>query len=241
LLAGGAFGVGFTAIGLFALARLLWLLFRSTSSDMLVPQVIATVAFFLPGVIALVWSLRRYRRVVTLFEGGLFVTDARGRGRAIAWHDVNGVTHKILRVYEPQMLGESRLVDIQDEYTLLLRNSEKVHIDYHFADVDALGQVILQRTTEALLPAMRQAFYAGQSLGFGPIAIDRHRVHVGGSALGWEEITSLAWKTGLLASDRAYLHVNRAGAWMAWAKVPVDEVVNYQVLMALARELHKVE
>ncbi len=239
LLVGAAFGVGFTAIGLLGLARLLLLVFRGADSGTLVVQVIAVATFFLPGAIAIVWSLRRYRRVVTLCEGGLHVTDARGRGRSIAWHDVNGVTHKILRVYRPQLLGEPELVDIQDEYTLLLRNNEKVDVDYHFADVDALGQVILQRTMEALFPAMRQAFYAGQSLGFGPIAVDRYGVHVGGNALGWAEVASLTWKPGLLASDRAFLHVNRAGAWMAWAKVPVAEVVNYQVLMALARELNK--
>ncbi len=239
LLAVATFGVGFTAIGLFGLGRLLFAVARGAGSDTIVTLVIAAPAFLLPGAIALVWALRRYRRVVTLCQGGLHVTDARGRCRSIAWHDVNGVTHKIVRVYQRQMLGEPVLVDVQDEYTLLLRNNEKVHVDYHFADVDALGQVILQSTTDALLPAMRQAFYAGQSLGFGPIAVDRYGVHVGGNALGWAEVASLTWKPGLLASDRAFLHVNRGGAWMAWAKVPVAEVVNYQVLMALAQELGK--
>jgi uncharacterized protein DUF6585 len=234
----GATSAGFLLMGIFAVVRLIVSLVRG-DEEMIVVGAIAAVAFLLPGVIALVWVLRRYKRSVTVCAGGLFITDARGRGRSIAWHDVNGVTHKIVRVMERAMLGEAEEVGVRDEYTLFLRNDEKVHVDYHFADVEALGQAILEQTTAALLPGMRQAFHAGQSIGFGPIAIDRYRVHVGGSSIGWEEVSSLEWKTGLIASERAYLHVNRGGAWLAWGKVPVDEVVNYTVLMALAREMGK--
>lgn len=234
----GAVGVGFTGMGLLALVRLIVSLVRA-DEGMIVIGAIASVAFLLPAVIAIVWVLRRYRRAVTVCAGGLFITDARGNGRSIAWHDVNGVTHKLLRVYEQSMLGVAQEVGVRDEYTLFVRNQEQIHIDYHFADVDALGGAILEQTTATLLPAMRQAFFSGQSLGFGPIAIDRQRIHVKGNSLGWEEVTSLEWKTGVLASDRAYLHVNRVGAWLAWAKVPVEELVNYRVLMEIAREIGK--
>jgi hypothetical protein len=232
----GAVGVGFTGMGLLAFVRLIVSIVLR-DEDMIVIGGLASVAFLLPAAIAVVWVLRRYRRAVTVCPGGLFLTDARGRGRSIAWHDVNGVTHKLLRVVENPILGVAQEVGVRDEYTLFLRNQEQIHIDYHFADVDALGAAILDQTTATLLPAMRQAFHGGQSLGFGPIAIDRQRVHFKGNSLGWDEVKSLEWKTGVLASDRAYLHVNRAGAWLAWAKVPVEEVVNYRVLMALAREL----
>lgn len=185
LLGAGAASVGFLAMGLLGVGRLIASLVRG-HEVMIVVGAIAAVAFLLPGVLALVWVLRRYRRAVTVFEGGLVVTGAGGRDRSVAWPDVNGVTHKILRVVERPMLGEAQEVGVRDEYTLFLRNSEQIHIDHHFADVDALGQAILDQTTAAVLPGMRQAFYAGQSLGFGPIAIDRYRVHVGGNSIGWE-------------------------------------------------------
>lgn len=123
--------------------------------------------------LALVWVLRRYRRAVTVCEGGLIVTDARGRDRAVAWHDVNGVTQKILRVVERPMLGEAQEVGVRDEYTLFLRDSEQIHIDYHFADVDALGQAILEQTTAARLPGMRQAFHDGDRSRAGESLIQR--------------------------------------------------------------------
>jgi hypothetical protein len=238
LIGAGVAAVFFLGMGLLSVGRLIISLVRG-AEDLIVVGAIAAAAFLLPGLLALAWVLRRYRRAVTLCAGGLLVADARGNVRSLAWHDVNGVTHKILRVVERPMLGEAQEVGVRDEYTLFLRNQEQVHLDYHFADVEALGQAVLEQTTAALLPGMRQALHAGQSLGFGPIAIDRHRIHVGGNSLGWEEVSSLEWKTGVLAAERAYLHVNRGGAWMAWAKVPVDEVVNYTVLMALARELGK--
>ena len=238
LIGAGVAAAFFLGMGLLSVARLIVSLARG-AEDMIVVGAIAAVAFLLPGALALAWVLTRYRRAVTLCAGGLVITDARGNVRSLAWHDVNGVTHKILRVVERRMLGEAEEVGVRDEYTLFLRNREQVHLDYHFADVEALGQAVLEQTTAALLPGMRQAFHAGQSLGFGPIAVDRYRIHVGGSSLGWEEVASLEWKTGVLAAERAYLHVNRGGAWLAWAKVPVDEVVNVTVLMTLAREMGK--
>jgi len=132
-------------------------------------------------------------------------------------------------------------VDVRDVYTIGLCDGTFVEVDYHFAEVDELGSFLVGTMTDRLLPGHRQAFRAGQPLDFGAVVIDLRGIHTDGKSLSWGEVESLSWKQGILSSDKGFLQIRRASGLLAWAKVPIERIKNYPLLMAIASEMARIE
>lgn len=205
------------------------------SRDTWILGLLTTAPFLLGAALAGVWAARRIHKVVRLHHGGLHHRDAKGE-RAVPWRSVDGVYQRIVRVHRA---GED--VDVRDEYTIALRDGTALEIDYHFDEVEAFGSAVTAAVTELLLPVHRDALRAGETLDFGPIRLDAGGVHTGDRRLPWDEVESISWKAGILASDTAFLMVRRRGGLLAWAKVPVEQIKNYPVLMAIAADMGKAD
>lgn len=196
---------------------------------------IAAAPFLLSGGLALGWGLSRLPNLAALHQGGVFYRDRKGE-HAIPWGMIDGVYQKIVRVYQA-----GTEVDVRDVYTISLRDGRALVVDYHFADIADFGTAIIGTVTSVLLPACQQAFRAGQTLDFGAVAINARGISADGKVLPWGEVESLSWRQGILASDRGFLQIRRAGGLLAWAKVPIERIKNYQVLMTIASEMARVE
>jgi hypothetical protein len=215
------FGVG----GVLGLIRASIRLIQNPSSENDIVALAATVPILLVSAGVGLWGYRRIHRVVVLHHGGIHYRDAGGE-RVVPWQSIDGIYHKIVRVYRADVE-----IDVRDEYTLGLRDGTRLSLDYHFADVDALGGALTGTLTEMMLPSYRQAFQAGYPVDFGPLRLDGYGVHTASGSLPWYEVESLSWKAGILASDRAFLMVRRRGGLLAWAKVPIEDIKNYGVLI----------
>lgn len=205
------------------------------STETWILGLLTTVPFLLGAALAGVWAARRIQRVIRLHHGGLHYRDAKGE-RAVPWRSVDGVYQRIVRVHRA---GED--VDVRDEYTIGLHDGTALEIDYHFDEVEAFGSAVTAAVTDLLLPVHREALRAGETLDFGPIRLGADGVHTGDRHLPWDEVESISWKAGILASDTAFLMVRRRGGLLAWAKVPVERIKNYPVLMAIAADMGKAD
>src|SRR5262249_31464735 len=151
---------------------------------------VASLIFLIPGALALLWGAAHLRKVVTLHHGGFHYKDRKGE-RAVRWEEVDGVYQKILRVYH---LGVE--VDVQDAYTIALRDGSRIVVDYHLADIEHLGAAVTEAVTRVLLPVYREAFRAGQRLDFGAVWVDGQGVYAKGKMLPWNEVQGISWKQG---------------------------------------------
>lgn len=230
-LVGGLLTLG----GLVGFCAVLFRLIAEGASDDTIVALCAALVFLLAGTITLLWGAVRFRRIVRLYQGG-FVYKDRKSERTIPWNDIDGVYQKIVRVYQ---LGVE--VDVQDTYTIALRDGARIQVDFHFADIDAFGTAVTNAVTALLLPGARQAFHAGYPVEFGPVRLDYNGVHAQGKFLPWNDVQGISWKQGILSSNRAFLQIRRVGGLLAWAKLPIEEIKNYSVLIALAADLRKAE
>lgn len=232
----GLFAVGgiFSLFGLFAAGRGILAFAKDPSGETLLLGSLTAAPFLVAGAIALVWAIFRLPQRVALHQGGIYYRDRKGEW-AVPWPMLDGVYQKILRVYRAGVE-----VDVRDVYTIALRDGTKLEVDYHFADIDAFGAALTHNIDRMLLPPCQQAFQAGQPVAFGVVTIDRQGVRANGKSLSWGEVESFSWKQGILASDRAFLQIKRTGGLLAWAKLPIEQIKNYSVLMALASEMTRI-
>jgi hypothetical protein len=232
----GIFVLGglFSLFGLYAAGRGIYEFAKAPSGEKALLGALMAAPFLLVGAIALIWALLRLPLRVALHQGGVYYRSRKGEW-AVPWPMVDGVYQKILRIYRAGVE-----VDVRDVYTIALQDGTMLEVDYHFEDVDAFGNALVGYLTDRLLPHCQQAFRAGQTLTFGVVGIDRNGVHADGKSLPWGEVESVSWKQGILSSDRAFLQIKRVGGLLAWAKVPVERVKNYAVLMAIVSEMARV-
>lgn len=231
LLVGGLFALG----GLLGGGRAVFKLVTEEASDDLYVALGASLVILLAGALVLGWGAVRLARAVRLHHEGFVYKDRKGE-KAVGWVDVDGVYQRIVRVYQAGVE-----VDVQDSYTIVLRDGSKIVVDYHLADIDSFGAAVTSAVTERLLPFARQAFRAGQALDFGAVRIDGWGLHAAGKSLPWNEVQGISWKQGILSSDRAFLQIRKVGGLLAWAKLPIEEIKNYPVLIALAADIGKAE
>ena len=229
------FGVLFILVGLFAFGRATYVRVTRPDSDDVIPLYMAAAPFLLGGGIPLAISLLRWNCFLAIHQGGVYFRD-RKREWIVPWSRIDGVYHKILRVFRNDVE-----IATQDSYTVALHDGSSFTVDYRYEGIEMFGLELMNRVTAMLLPQYQEAFRSGRAVTFGVLGFDGYGVHANGQMLPWQEVESISWKRGLLASERAFVHVKRRGALLAWAKLPVEEVKNYQVMMALASERTYVE
>lgn len=229
------FGVLFILIGIFALGRALYTLATKPGSDDFIVGFIAAIPFLLGGAIPTILAILRLPYRLAIHQGGVYYRD-RKREWIVPWAMIDGVYHKILRIFR-----DGVEIATQDEYTVALHDGSGFTVDYRFEGIDMFGKELMDRVTGLLLPQYLEAFRAGRAVTFGIIGLDGYGVHANGQFLPWQEVESITWTRGILSSERAYVQIKRRGALLAWSKLPVEQVKNYQVMMAIAAERTYVE
>ncbi|MFO0586078.1 MAG: DUF6585 family protein [Polyangiaceae bacterium] len=229
------FGGLFILIGLFALGRAVFMLATRPDSDDVITLFMAAAPFLLGGGIPVVIALLRWNCHLAIHQGGVYYRD-RKREWIVPWAMIDGVYHKIVRVFRNGVE-----IATQDNYTVALRDGSSFTVDYRYDNIELFGKELMERVTAMLLPQYLEAFRAGRAVTFGVIGFDGYGIHANGQMLPWQEVEGISWKRGFIASEKAFVHVKRRGALLSWAKLPVEEVKNYQVMMALAAERTYVE
>jgi hypothetical protein len=156
-----------------------------------------------------------------VLDGG-FVVDHGHYAVAFPWDDIESVRETLLdvRSYGVHVRTE-RLLDVRR------RDGERVKLNSHFREVDALAEAIESAVTERLLPKARDALEKGRPVGFGPVRLTPQGFDDGGlQVLPWEEYDGATIKEG-------FLNVRKRGQKSDWFSRPLGELPNGRILLAL--------
>lgn len=95
-------------------------------------------------------------------------------------------------------------------------------------DFPALVEYAKERTLPRLLAEAQSRFSNGEALTFGDLALDEQGLNCGAKSLSWTEIESLIASQGLI-------RMKKRGKRGNWNSVPVSDVPNSHVLIALVQ------
>jgi len=185
------------------------------------------------GLIFLVASMAGWQRLrqtrglrVLVFPCGL----ARIRGDmvdAIRWAEVATVTRAVLWEREQESFLDGAI-----RFTLVANDSRKFVFDEFLPGLRELRRHVERYTLPHLFPPLLDTLMAGRAVSFGQLTVHRMGLAYGGSALPWALCKSVEVVKGRLI-------VRRTGAWFAFCDVPLREVPNAHVLLALTEYVRR--
>jgi hypothetical protein len=165
-------------------------------------------------------------RQVCLYEGGFVVVDG-ARADAWSWPEVESVWQRI--VDRRDQSGIRLSTDAR--WTVLRRDGARIVLSNDDIDgIDRLGDPIIRRTTEALLPQALADLQAGKTLPFGPWRLGLQGIGRERKLVPWPDVTRV-----LVANGQ--IQVLAAGRLRSAATAAVEHIPNHLLLLALAERL----
>jgi hypothetical protein len=96
--------------------------------------------------------------------------------------------------------------------------------------IEQLGRLLESGVTRDQLPRAIECFRAGQTVSFGPLTVSPAGIASGPNMVPWHEVQGVRTASG-------YVHVKKAGKWLAWKTVAVAKIPNYFVFDALVQAI----
>ena len=162
---------------------------------------------------------------VFCFEDGL----ARVQGESVAvlrWEDVAIVQRASLTTSERGKMQPAR------KLILTGRDGAALELDDSLSDLRTLRELVEQHTLAYLFPPILDAYERGEAVSFGKLSVSREGVHSGRKTLPWSECEDVEAAQG-------HLTIKAQGAWLSFCKVPLHELANVHILLALAEYIRK--
>jgi hypothetical protein len=142
------------------------------------------------------------------------------KAEVMRWDDVNTVK----RI--PNAKAEGMTLARPTQLILTGRDGRELVFNESLSRLGDLRKLVEERTLRTMLPAAQEAFDGGAAIGFGKLGVSPDGIHHGNKTLPWEDLKEAKVEDGSLV-------VRSAGAWLAFCKVPLGEVPNSHVLLAL--------
>jgi hypothetical protein len=188
-----AIGLAVLALGTIA-APLLWGLYRAyygltrfgpvAAAAWSRPWLLAAVAFIPFWLLAAVWLVVLSRRKVVLHDQGLEFTGYGGllfwKKRAVAWGDIRGVAVEMSHTHRQESAGiqcwrvkihlrKNRIIKLQG------RSGEDIKIG-EIRELSELASHLKARVYPRLMPGLKQDFYSGKQIWFGPVLLTQNHL-----------------------------------------------------------------
>lgn len=158
---------------------------------------------------------------VYVCPGGLLYLHGK-KTDAIRWDQVEAVWQRVVR-----QTRYGIQVAITHLYTLRRNDGAKFKFDDHLANVEALGNTIVQETARLLWPRYIAAYQAGQAVTFGSFRLNQQGVSKGNDQLPWQEVKEIK-------ANRGFIVIWKAGnPPRMWKTVAASQLPNANVFMAL--------
>jgi hypothetical protein len=187
-------------------------------------EAVTAVIFLLLAGVALIgvglYLLLRSHAGVVAYRGGLLHIQGKDT-TVIRWEDITEVWQSITDNYVNGIHTGTTF-----KYTIELEDGDEFVYDNSFPRVKPLGELIQEKVTGVLLPRMSAAYKKGESLEFGPLAVDKKGLTCQGYSLRWKEIEALKLEAGQFV-------ILKKGKWLSWGKVAAADVPNVFVFLAL--------
>jgi hypothetical protein len=218
------------AVGLGVLAFVVGVIFLARGPGWRMPHV-GLLKFALLGLVLLGFGVGGIRRIwrtrglrVLVFEEGLARLQG-GSIEALRWEDIRTVRRASLTGSERTGMAPAR------KLILTGADGREFEFDEGLSGLRELRELVEQRTLPHLFPAALDAWEAGEQVSFGKIDVERDGLRCG-RLLAWAECENVEVAHGMVT-------VKAAGAWLAFCKVPLQDLYNVHVLFALTEYVRK--
>jgi hypothetical protein len=225
-------GVIAFVLGAVALAGLIALLFMGPPGKRgfglgLVKLATLALVFMLGGMSILYRAVSARGLRVLVFSEGLARLQG-GKVETLRWEDVNAVK----RVARPAGQGEGFSLRLPVELVLEDRHGRALVFNESVARLRELRRLAEQHTLPHMLPPAREALDSGATIGFGAVSAGPEGLHLADRAGASD---TLAWDAYQDAeAGGGFLTVRSAGARKPFCRLPLADVPNAHVLLALA-------
>jgi hypothetical protein len=187
---------------------------------------VAVAVFALPGgLLGLYWTLSFLTLKVEVHPGGLVYTH-RAQSREISWDEIRYVWQAVTEVYR-----NGGYVGTTYVYTIELADRTQLKFSNdRIKNVEQLGEIIIERTSEAILPHVRTQYGKGDVVNFGKLRVSTEGLHYGKQLLGWNDVQGVKIADG-------YISVSKRGKWVRWCSIAASSVPNLQVFLTFVNEI----
>jgi len=192
--------------------------------DLGTPLIIAAIAFVI-GAGTLWTAYRNWNRAVALYSSGLAYNDNKGL-QTWRWEEVDQFLSAITRHYTNGVYTGTTYV-----YTLRKADNTKLVFDNRLNKVQDLGPLIERAVTPTLYKRAADAYNAGQTVTFGPIAISKEGVTIGKKVYPWAEVAQVSINQGFVQVSK------KGGGWFSGASASAATIPNLNVLLSIVDQI----
>jgi hypothetical protein len=177
------------------------------------------------GLAGLLWCMNFLTLKVAVHAGGI-VHSHRGQERTILWGNITSLTQEITEVNKN---GDH--VGTTCVYTLVLADYENiVYTSKLINNVERLATIIVEKTSDILLPPIRIKYQNGDMVSFGRLGVSLKGLHYAKHVLDWRDIERVRIHEG-------YFTVSRGGKWLRWCKIEASSIPNLGVFLMFVNEI----
>ena len=191
--------------------------------------------YFLPGLWWLIHTLRIRDLSVRVFSDGLVYIKS-GKTQTVRWEKI-AVVQQMSRT-TTSSLGINSTVHA---CTVHLQDGSKHVFNSALGSVEQLALTIHQEASRRILPRVRAAYDAGQSVSFGPLRISREGIAKGRKTLPWSRVKDIEIEAGFVnvyvEPDTILRLIATDGKGHKWASIAVAKMPNVFVLKNIADEI----
>jgi hypothetical protein len=189
---------------------------RDASTGVTIAGAIVSIVAFL-----LLDSWFRYRQVkVLIFDQG-FSQTRDGKTDDVRWNDVNAVWQNVTKHYRNGVYTGTTHV-----YTIETNDKRRFVWNDVIKEVEKLGEIMQNAVTNIRLPEAFNAYQSGQTVSFGPLAVNSVGISKGNQTVPWTEIKGVQVEKG-------FIRVKKQDAWFNFANVPTSSIPNLFIFLSL--------
>jgi hypothetical protein len=178
---------------------------------------------FVAGSLVLIGMALWVRTLIYLVFHSALVQARGGSASIFRWEEIS-------EVFEKPMGTDSRFrIALSDGRTRNIASIVKNH--------RALGETIVARITERVLPQALRIFEKGGSVPFGPLAISPDVLTYKDKQVTWGQVARLNLEFNPQAKS-TQLVVRVGGQFLNWCSVPVRSIPNLRVFLELVRRAY---
>jgi hypothetical protein len=115
-------------------------------------------------------------------------------------------------------------------YTIERFDGRCIAFDDRIKKVEKLGNLLGEQITNAMWPHALASYNAGNVIPFGPLSVSQQGVSNGRELLPWTAIKEIKF-------DGIEVKVHQKGKLLNWSKVPVGNIPNSFLFLALTRSV----
>ncbi len=183
------------------------------------------LVFTIGGIVGIVHRLQQIHNHTYTFERGMLLKRGEQAPVVYHWEEIEAIWRvpPLFNSQSKQAMSSRRLY----AHRLQLRNGASYMLTRFNIKQDALGKIVEEQIVPAQLPAVVEAYQAGQTITFGQVRVSRQGISVGAQLLPWDQVKSVS----LLGSRLVIYDITRR---KPWCSLPEKKIPNLFLLFALA-------